>query len=128
MDESNLLPQVGRIIHHLMGNQYRLLYQENYFRSGADMLVTLLQIRPNLSGRTVNVAYKTWSIIWINNGLDHAGVTTKKPVVYVTKHGWSWCRDAQEEAVWHLFFWAVMSNDREIAEHLLFETSCKIGA
>ena len=32
-----------------------------------------------------------------------------------------------EEAVWHLFLWAVMSNKRDIAEVFLFETSCKIG-
>ena len=55
------------------------------------------------------------------------GVTGRRPVVYDNADMWNFCREHQEEAVWHLFLWAVMSNDREIAELFLSKTSCKIG-
>ena len=50
-----------------------------------------------------------------------------KPVVRVSADGFRFSSRPQEEAVWHIFIWAVLSLRRDIAEHFLFETSCKIG-
>ncbi len=33
-----------------------------------------------------------------------------------------------EEAVWHLFLWACLSNHRDIADILLSKSNCKIGS
>ena len=34
----------------------------------------------------------------------------------------------EEEAVWHLMIWAVLSNQKVVVELFIFETSCKLGA
>lgn len=35
--------------------------------------------------------------------------------------------EAEEEAIWHLLIWAILANQRDIAELFLYETSCKLG-
>ena len=34
---------------------------------------------------------------------------------------------SREEAVWHLFLWAVLANQKEVVELFIYESSCKIG-
>lgn len=34
---------------------------------------------------------------------------------------------SREEAVWHLFIWAVLANQKEVVELFIYESSCKIG-
>ena len=36
-------------------------------------------------------------------------------------------KDPKEEPAWHLLIWAILANQKEMAETFLFETSCKIG-
>ena len=34
---NKVLPQIGRVLHKLLGNNYRLLYQERRYRNGENM-------------------------------------------------------------------------------------------
>lgn len=34
---------------------------------------------------------------------------------------------SREEAVWHLFLWAILANQKEVVELFIYESSCKIG-
>ena len=37
------------------------------------------------------------------------------------------CNDKEEESLWHLFIWAILSNEKEIAEYFLCKTGSIIG-
>ncbi|ELT91987.1 hypothetical protein CAPTEDRAFT_196769 [Capitella teleta] len=80
LDKPHLLPQVGRILHNLMGDLYRLLYQEKAFRD-----------------------------------------VNKQPIPCELTS----CK--KEEGAWHLFLWAVLSNQPKVAELFLYESNCKIA-
>ena len=47
--------------------------------------------------------------------------------IYRPREKWQLTRKPEVEAMWHLFLWAVIANEREMAEHFLFETDCIVG-
>ena len=61
------------------------------------------------------------------NVLDKVNQSESQLDCFVVKKIPHLCNDPNLEAIWHLFIWAVLSNEKEIAEYFLNQTTSIIG-
>ena len=125
MRKDELLPHVGKIIFKLLGNKYRILYQaetvfESELRDISEFVLVCL------------VYFCLSSLLTISeesNHFSHLLICVLKIVLVNSIYfiGYELYQGAYKHAELHLFIWAVLSNEREIAELFWCNSRCRMG-